>query len=652
MSDLNAEAGPDPFLEQSEDKSLEILYEFQVRTAFSNPLTIVLGNFVNAAIVFAVVQGHVSDMLINAWAGALAVVVLGRVAIFYGYQRIKPKSAEIRSWAVLYAIGTIATGIIWGAAGWSFALPDVSHTQLVTAIIIAGMVAGALSTNRTLPHLFVAFALSAVLPLTVRFLTFGQFEYVLLACAFVLFLVLMSGQAFTISRQLKTSEQRRLANLALVESLRTAKKNAEAGNAAKTQFLATVSHEIRTPMTGVMGFADALLGDDIPAGSKDKVRRIKQSTESLLGIINEVLDLSKLEAGRMEIENLDFHLPSLLGNVVSMFEGSGRPGLEIALSLADGLPKGVHGDPTRLRQVLINVVGNAVKFTKQGRITLSAERRSGSDKGDVLYFAVTDTGIGISEEVLPKLFTDFTQADSSISREFEGTGLGLSICKRLVELMGGEIGVESELGVGSTFWFTLPYRAAMSDVVEQGVVAEAATDIKTLRPLHILVAEDNQINQMIISQTLDRFGHTYEMVGDGAEAVKALEAKTYDLILMDVRMPNVSGPEATRMIRRLAGDKAKVPIIALTADAMLEHQKGYFEAGMNGVSTKPIDRLDLARTINEVMGEEIHGFVKKDVADGGSETTADIPLAAAAENEAVTDFLASLDGFASDRKSE
>jgi signal transduction histidine kinase/CheY-like chemotaxis protein/sensor domain CHASE-containing protein len=396
-----------------------------------------------------------------------------------------------------------------------------------------------------------------------------------------------------------------------ITQLKRAAENAEAANRAKSAFLATMSHEIRTPMTGVMGFADMLLEDDIPPVSREKVERIKDSTRSLLRILNDILDVSKLDAGKMEIEGIDFHLPSLIENVVNMFteinaERAGK-NLRFETRFADGFPTGVNSDPTRLRQILVNLVGNAAKFTSEGSVTLTGAVVKAGDGRDMIEIRVTDSGIGIPDELQPYLFTDFTQADASTSRRFEGTGLGLAICKRLVGLMGGEIGCESHVGEGSTFWFTLPLVPATTDVDASGIAPPQKAHIhRAVRPLHILVAEDNDINRRIIGAVIESFGHTYEMVTNGVEAVAAVAERRFDLVLMDVRMPELSGPEATRQIRNTAGAWAHVPVIALTADAMEEHRAGYFAAGMDGVATKPIDRAQLAELINDVLGERIH----------------------------------------------
>lgn len=403
----------------------------------------------------------------------------------------------------------------------------------------------------------------------------------------------------------------RVSRNSMLSDLHKAREKAETSERSKSEFLASMSHEIRTPMTAVMGFADMLMEDRLADESREKVHRIKDATRSLMTIINDILDMSKMEAGKLEIEDIDFNIQSLLKDVLALFDAKGKANgtksSSLSLHFSDDFPIGVQSDPTRIRQVLVNLIGNAMKFTKDGVVRVECSIQTLEAGEALLRIVIQDTGIGMTAKTQSKLFTDFTQADASITRNFEGTGLGLAICKRLVNIMHGDIGVHSELGVGSTFWFTLPLVKAQTDVSNQHHTSLSKTvRYEATRSLRILVAEDNDLNQRIICSMIENVGHVTKVAVNGAKAVEAYEQGEFDLILMDVRMPELSGPDATKMIRRMPGAKSNVPIIALTADAMMEHRKSYSEAGMNVTVTKPIERDVLLEAINAVMDEEIH----------------------------------------------
>ncbi len=406
---------------------------------------------------------------------------------------------------------------------------------------------------------------------------------------------------------------------------------AQAATKSKQEFLASMSHEIRTPMSGVMGLADMLLDDDISPDTREKVEKIKGATQSLLVIINDILDLSKIDSGKLELENIDYHFRSEVGKTVEIIERSAEEKLlDLIVNISDEIPAGLHGDPTRIRQILINLLGNAVKFTAKGSVSLQVEQqiiRTDNLEMPWLIFRVNDTGIGIAANIIDDLFNDFTQADASITRRYEGTGLGLAISKRLVEHMGGEISVTSTEGKGATFEARLPLVPAKNGV-DLNSHPDQPIAYETLHPLTILAVDDNQLNRRIVQAIAEKNGHKVILAENGKEAVNKLVEATSnphsdhnilpDLVLMDVRMPEMSGPEATMVIRAMKGDISQIPIIALTADAMENHVKEYYEVGMNSFVSKPIDPFKLLQTINQVMGKEIHKPLQTPINQGNN----------------------------------
>ncbi len=382
-------------------------------------------------------------------------------------------------------------------------------------------------------------------------------------------------------------------------------QRAQAANIAKSEFLAVASHELRTPMNGVLGMADLLLRSQMPEGQKRRVEIIKQSGEALLGLLNEILDVSKIESGRLNIEKSHFNFRRMVSRVTALMESPARDkGLDFKCQIDDSIPDILFGDVTRTRQVLINIVGNAVKFTESGHISISITEISGPNEQLELKFEVADTGPGVDVGDQEKIFEKFAQADASTTRNFGGTGLGLAICRELVEMLGGEIGVDSVIGEGPFFWFTLPYEVGDEAKLNEG---EDDSNSRTLihAPLQILVAEDNQINQEIAKDVLEEAGHIVDIAENGHEAVKAVENGNYDAVLMDSHMPEMDGIEATKIIRTLSDEKAKIPIIALTANAMVGDREKYLSMGMDDYVSKPFKAERLLSSIEFC----VHGSV-------------------------------------------
>lgn len=392
-----------------------------------------------------------------------------------------------------------------------------------------------------------------------------------------------------------------LGRLRKMQELEVELSRTKLADQAKDQFLATMSHEIRTPMNGVLGMAEALSETELDEDQREHVDLITHSVESLLTIINDILDYSKITADGLSLEAVPFDLHQLLLGVHRLLGGTAATkGLGFDFSYETAVPRQVIGDPTRVRQIVLNLIGNAIKFTREGKVRMVCRAESGCS-GDIIIIQVADTGVGIPDDRIGLIFNQFEQADSSISREFGGTGLGLAISRQLARLMGGDVVVSSHVGQGSVFTASLALEAAGESLTDATSLKAVATLAFPQFALRALVAEDNPINCKVIGSIMRRLGIDATIVPDGAAAVAALDAGTFDVVFMDIRMPVMNGYDATRQIRARGGAMATIPILAVTADARRADVKKCLDAGMDRHLSKPLRLAAVAEALAELV---------------------------------------------------
>ena len=572
------------------DKNSAIQFE-QLRQLYSVGNVPLVASAVLAVILAFVQRDVISFNVILIWLSLIALILLSRAFINFAYQRTSSDNKlETHRWLLRFRLGIFASGVIWGASGFLLFPPDESQHQLFLLFILAGLTSGAVTSYAADSVSALMFSLLVLAPIIIRLFMVDESMYMAMGLASILYLCYIVVSLRHINRNitenivlhLEASEREIILNKKAQElsieityrrqvevDLLNAKQIAEEATRIKSEFLANMSHEIRTPMNGVLGMLDLLSETAMSPMQLDWVKTAHSSGQVLLELINDILDLTKLEVDKLEVELVDFNLVDLVEDVCIL---SSTPafskGLELNCQLPTDMPHRWRGDPMRIRQVLTNLTSNAVKFTEQGEVTVNITQSVDANNVDQLRFEVRDTGIGISNSILPNLFEPFVQADGATSRRFGGSGLGLSISKKLVELMGGAIGANSSFGKGSCFWFTLPLIKSESDA--QGLSLHA----NDLSGKHILIVDDNATNRRILNSYLNGWGLTVSEADSGSAALMLLQTSTlqglsFDLILLDMQMPLMDGLTFAKCLTQIPS-LTNLPIILLSSNNQVE----------------------------------------------------------------------------------
>jgi len=604
--------------ERRSDLELEVRRDL-VNTLYASTRSLAAGALAGGAITITVaVKSGFWPLAVAA--GLVSLVGCARIVLSVAYKAAE-RDGRVQGeiWEGAYQLGAAGySGLLGLFAMLTLLLVRDPMLHMLATTTAIGYAAGITGRNAGRPKVAVTQLTLAALPVSVGLLLTPNGLYRMLGVVMLLFyggmIDIMLQTYDVVLRAFRNARE----NQALVEAVQIKVNEARAANEAKTRFLANMSHEIRTPLNGVLGMTEVMLADPLSDQQRMRLKVIRQSGGALLTLLNDILDLSKVEAGKLEIASAPFDLGDLLDSVSTAFQDTAAK-RHIAFSVvASEADLGMYeGDSGRLRQILFNLISNALKFTEAGSVKVNI-----AYNGQTLDMTVSDTGIGIASEQLDRLFQRFSQADASTTRRFGGTGLGLAICQELTKLLSGRIWAESRLGDGATFFVSIPLvRLSLGETATAPSplpvvpITSPAVEAMTERKIRLLCAEDNEVNQMVLKALLEPFDYELIVVDDGLQALEAYKREVFDLILLDIQMPVMDGPTAAAAIRLHEADtnQPNIPIIALTANVMADQVQSYLTLGMNQVVPKPINI------------DELYGAIQRHLYDGASDGDAGVP---------------------------
>ncbi len=578
---------------QDPAQEIEAQIEFQrIRSIYQLAPQPQVGAVAFSVVICYALWGIVSPAWLIGWLAARVCISASRTWESRRFDRDPNCVQRVKYWQARFEVLIVLDNLCWSVISLVF-LPAAQSTMLGTLLFAGVMCITAIGVFILVSSFRTAVINFAVMlvPLMASTIWHGYADAWILVTIFSIYGLVLTQETWRSNQAWIEMTRLRLQSDSVAAEREHARQLAVDANLAKSRFLANMSHEIRTPMNGILGMSELLQSTRLDLDQARYAQAISSSAQALHELLGDILDLSKIEEGKITIERVDFDPAQVLGNTVATYREVGAArGTTIVTDIQLGSLGAAGGDPVRLRQVVTNLLGNALKFAEGGTVTVSAACMD-APAGDARHWIrvrVQDTGIGIAPAQLAQLFQRFSQADASTTRRFGGSGLGLVISRHLVELMGGSIHVESEPGKGSTFWFELPLWPAQTGLTGTGGPVDALPAGALPRPARILVAEDNLVNQQVVRAMLGRLGMTVDTVGDGAQAVAAVQSRGFDLVLMDCQMPVMDGYEASLQIRALPGDLARIPIIALTANALSEDRQRCSDAGMDDYLPKPV----------------------------------------------------------------